>query len=284
MVARKPAFRNRNEPFVVYTTWRAFEGKFYECYELGLPYLSPFYSPLIDPEHHWWPFSPALLILAGPLSFRTHLLLLSQGVLSRLLSRSSGLRRWRRRAAANTAAKPNFRSFCRIFTATFSTSRYSFIAFLWYDAIIAFSFPQGFGIGVGTLVMLANIVFADDIHIFVPLVAPSSRRQARLLFLRNAWPAAPLGLERRDLSERAPYVLGLGQHDFRGSYRSLHSPRIIRRHKGHSTPVTAKYETHEHDVLIIGAGGAGLEPRSKLWPRARESALSASRCSARRTP
>ncbi len=34
------------------------------------PYLSPFYSPLIDPHHHWWPFSPALLILAGPLGFR----------------------------------------------------------------------------------------------------------------------------------------------------------------------------------------------------------------------
>ena len=52
--------------FGLYATLRAFEGKFYEW---G-PYLSPFYSPLIDPHHHWWPFSPALLILAGPLGFR----------------------------------------------------------------------------------------------------------------------------------------------------------------------------------------------------------------------
>ena len=52
--------------FRLYATLRAFEGKFYEW---G-PYLSPFYSPLIDAHHHWWPYSPALLILAGPLGFR----------------------------------------------------------------------------------------------------------------------------------------------------------------------------------------------------------------------
>src|ERR1700759_764960 len=52
--------------FGLYATWRAFEGRYYEW---G-PYLSPFYSPLIDSHNHWWPLSPALLILAGPLGFR----------------------------------------------------------------------------------------------------------------------------------------------------------------------------------------------------------------------
>src|SRR5260370_2971039 len=52
--------------FGVYATLRAFENAYYSW---G-PYLSPFYSPLIDPQHHWWPFSPALLILVGPLGFR----------------------------------------------------------------------------------------------------------------------------------------------------------------------------------------------------------------------
>ena len=52
--------------FGIYATLRAFEGA---NYTWG-PYLSPFYSPLIDPEHHWWPLSPALLVLAGPLGFR----------------------------------------------------------------------------------------------------------------------------------------------------------------------------------------------------------------------
>src|SRR5260370_1851460 len=48
--------------FGIYATFRAFEGKFYAW---G-PYLSPFYSPLIDPDHHWWRFSPPLLFPAGP--------------------------------------------------------------------------------------------------------------------------------------------------------------------------------------------------------------------------
>src|SRR5687768_15308683 len=52
--------------FGVYATLRAFECAYYEW---G-PYLSPFYSPLIDPHHRWWPFSPALLILGAPLGFR----------------------------------------------------------------------------------------------------------------------------------------------------------------------------------------------------------------------
>ena len=50
------------------------------------PYLSPFYSPLIDPHHHYWPFSPALLILAGPLGFRIPALLLPQSLLPGVLS------------------------------------------------------------------------------------------------------------------------------------------------------------------------------------------------------
>src|SRR5271154_1541158 len=52
----------------------------------------------------------------------------------------------------------------------------------------------------------------------------------------------------------------MGEHDLRGLDRPLHPPGGHRRDKGHPTAVTAtsKYETHEHDVLIIGAGGAGL--------------------------
>ena len=33
-----------------------------------------------------------------------------------------------------------------------------FLCFLWYDAVRAFFFTEGFGIGVGSLVMLVNIV------------------------------------------------------------------------------------------------------------------------------
>jgi len=65
--------------FIVYSTWAAFQG---EHYEYG-PYLSPFYSPLLfgdsphawfGPKPGWWPralpFSAALLILWAPGGFR----------------------------------------------------------------------------------------------------------------------------------------------------------------------------------------------------------------------
>src|SRR5690606_11896519 len=32
------------------------------------------------------------------------------------------------------------------------------LLFLWYDTLMAFRFPDGFGIGVGSLVLLANVV------------------------------------------------------------------------------------------------------------------------------
>ncbi len=60
--------------FIVYATWAAFQGNYYEY---G-PYLSPFYSPLLfgDSSHAWFPqvrafpLSPALLILWAPGGFR----------------------------------------------------------------------------------------------------------------------------------------------------------------------------------------------------------------------
>src|SRR4030081_1087364 len=45
---------------------------------------------------------------------------------------------------------------------------------------------------------------------------------------------------------------------FGGSGRSLRAHGLCRHREGHSASVNSKYEVHEHDVLIIGAGGAGL--------------------------
>src|SRR5688572_21939376 len=66
--------------FVIYTTWALWQGNHYWY---G-PYLSPFYSPelfgksphaLFGTDPPWWPYqlihySPAMLILLGPLGFR----------------------------------------------------------------------------------------------------------------------------------------------------------------------------------------------------------------------
>jgi hypothetical protein len=143
--------------FGIYTTWRAFEGKFYECFQLGLPYLSPFYSPLIDPQHHWWPFSPAILILAGPLGFRVSCYYYRKAIYRGFLLdppacavSEGGGRKYRGETAFPFILQNVHRYFFYIAVI--------FVAFLWYDSIVAFDFDGKFGIGVGTLVMLANII------------------------------------------------------------------------------------------------------------------------------
>src|SRR4051812_43336303 len=42
------------------------------------------------------------------------------------------------------------------------------------------------------------------------------------------------------------------------AYRLLHPLGLERRDSRHKDPMTDRFEVHEHDVLIIGAGGAGL--------------------------
>jgi len=74
--------------FGIYATLRAFEGNYYEW---G-PYLSPFYSPLVDPHHRWWPFSPALLILIWPLGFRVTCYYYRKAYYRAFFSRSAGVR------------------------------------------------------------------------------------------------------------------------------------------------------------------------------------------------
>jgi hypothetical protein len=138
--------------FGIYATLRAFEGKFYEW---G-PYLSPFYSPLIDPQHHWWPFSPALLILAGPLGFRA----------TCYYYRKAYYRAFFLDPPACAVSEPANRKYKGETAFPFiiqNVHRYFFylalvfLAFLWYDAIVAFNFDGHFGVGLGTVIMLVNI-------------------------------------------------------------------------------------------------------------------------------
>ena len=140
--------------FGLYATLRAFEGKYYEW---G-PYLSPFYSPLIDPLHHWWPLSPALLILIFPLGFR----------MTCYYYRKAYYRSFFLDPPACAVAESPKRNYCGETKFPFilqNLHRYFlyaaliFLAILWYDAISAFDFNGKFGIGVGSLVLLISVWF-----------------------------------------------------------------------------------------------------------------------------
>ncbi len=137
--------------FGIYATWAALQGK---NYEWG-PYLSPFYSPLILAD--WWPFSPAILILWAPLGFRITCYYYRKAYYRSFF--------WDPPACAvGELRKGTYHGETRLPFTLQNLHRYFFyaatlvLAFLWYDAVKAFFFEGQFGVGVGTLVLLVNVV------------------------------------------------------------------------------------------------------------------------------
>ena len=138
--------------FSIYATWRAFEGAFF----WAAPYLSPFYSPLIDVHHRYWPYSPALLILGGPLGFRATCYYYRKAYYRAFFLDPAGCAVPERKR--NYTGETRFPFILQNIHRYFMYVAVIFLAFLWHDAISAFFFPSGFGIGVGTLVLLVNVI------------------------------------------------------------------------------------------------------------------------------
>lgn len=158
--------------FIIYTTWAAFQG---EHYAFG-PYLSPLYSPEIFGESShswfgakpsWWPaalpWSPAFLILWAPGGFR----------LTCYYYRGAYYKAFWADPPACAVAEPRHRylgenSFPLILQNIHRYFLYLallFIVILTYDVWNALWFTdeatgtKSFGLGVGTLVLAANVVF-----------------------------------------------------------------------------------------------------------------------------
>lgn len=151
--------------FGLWATFRAFQNNYYE---IG-GYLSPFYSPTIKLGWKLGSFniSPALLILPFPLSFRLSCYYYRKAIYRAYLADPLGC----------AVAEPKFlaklryrkymgeRSFPFILQNFHRFAFYAavvFIILLWIDTFRAFFFlnAQGvnqFGIGLGSLVFLANI-------------------------------------------------------------------------------------------------------------------------------
>jgi hypothetical protein len=151
--------------FIVYSTWAAFQGTHYE---FG-PYLSPFYSPLLfgdsphawfGPKPGWWPaalpFSAALFILWAPGGFR----------FTCYYYRGAYYKAFWQDPSSCTVGEPRQsywgeRSFPLIMQNIHRYFLYLgifFIVILTYDAIMSFRFDDGFGIGVGSLVLTVNTI------------------------------------------------------------------------------------------------------------------------------
>jgi hypothetical protein len=143
--------------FIVYATFRAFEGTSYEWQA----YLSPFYSPFFDVS--WakgWGLgfvTPAMLILPGPASFR----------LTCYYYRKAYYRAfaWDPPACAvaeRSAHRYNGETKLWLFQNLHRYAMYVallFLVILWKDAILAVvAWKDGVHVGVGTLVMITNCV------------------------------------------------------------------------------------------------------------------------------
>jgi hypothetical protein len=143
--------------FIAYATWRAFEGT---SYEWGA-YLSPFYSPFFDVG--WakaWGlgfFTPAMLILPGPASFRFTCYYYRKAYYRAFA--------WDPPACAVAERSPHgYRGESRLLLFQ-NLHRYAmyvaliFLVILWKDAILGIvGWKDGVHVGIGTLVMITNCV------------------------------------------------------------------------------------------------------------------------------
>lgn len=147
--------------FGIYALWAALQnGNYY-----APPYLSPFYSPCLaancaHPElpllGSWWNLSPAFLVLWAPLGFRVTCYYYRRAYYRSFF--------WAPPACAVRDAPKSYSGETRLPFVLQNIHRYFFwlsivvLVFLWWDAIQAFRFPTGVGVGLGTLVLLANVV------------------------------------------------------------------------------------------------------------------------------
>ena len=141
--------------FGVYAFVAAVLNDNYRYTEGGADYLSPFYSP--DLSGLDVPFSSAFLVIWVPLAFRATCYYYRKAYyrayfLSPPACAVSPPRkgRYRGEAAFPYVLMNAHRYF--LFLATIV------LGFLWYDAIRAFFFDGSFGVGVGSLVLLANAI------------------------------------------------------------------------------------------------------------------------------
>ncbi|MDQ6623197.1 MAG: succinate dehydrogenase [Verrucomicrobiota bacterium] len=151
--------------FILYSTWAAFQGRHY----FYGPYLSPFYSPELfgasphswfGPKPAWWPgwlfFSPALLILWAPGGLR----------LTCYYYRGAYYKAFWADPPACTVGEPRKTYLGERFFPLImqNVHRYFlyfaivFIGLLSLDVWKAMWFADGFGIGVGTIVLAINVV------------------------------------------------------------------------------------------------------------------------------
>lgn len=158
--------------FIVYSTWAAFQANHYTVD--GTSYLSPFYSPelffprgSLDSGHSWFgelpswwpnwlPYSPAFLILWAPAGFRFTCYYYRGAYYKAFWADPPGCAVGEPRKGY--IGESNWPLRIQNIHRYFMYIAVLFIFMLAYDAIKAFIFSDGIGIGVGTVILCVNVV------------------------------------------------------------------------------------------------------------------------------
>lgn len=145
--------------FVVYATWAGLQNAHY----YAAPYLSPFYSPCLSANcahltlpliGSWWNLSPAILILWIPAGFRVTCYYYRKAYYRSFLGSPPACAV--RDIAKTYTGETRFPFVLQNIHRYFLYLATLVVIFLWWDAILAFRFPDGLGVGIGTLVLLGN--------------------------------------------------------------------------------------------------------------------------------
>jgi hypothetical protein len=144
-----------------YSTWAGLQTSGY----FSDPYLSPLYSPClaINCEHPtfrliggWWVLSPALIVMWLPISFRITCYYYRKAYYRAFFFSPP--------ACAVKEPMPRYRGETKFPFILQNLHRYTWylmmgnMVFLSWDTLIAFRFPDGWGVGSGSLLFLAMIV------------------------------------------------------------------------------------------------------------------------------
>ena len=134
--------------FGIFAVWVVF----FQSNGYYAPYISPFYSPLIKVGA----IPPGLWVAWAPLAFRLTCYYYRKAYFRSFFwhPRSCAVGEPTRRYRGETALPWVLNNFHRFaFYATVVQ-----VGFLWFDAIVAFDFGGRFGIGLGTVLMVTNVV------------------------------------------------------------------------------------------------------------------------------
>ena len=213
-------------------------------------------------------FSPALLILIFPLGFR-----LTCYYYRKAYYRSFWCRRRPARSVSHTAVTPARRvpADPAEHPPLLLLLRSRLQLILTYDAIMAFRDSDGnWGhMGLGTVILLINAtllwLYSLSCHSCRHTIGGRLKHFSRHPVRYRAWTFV-------SQAERPPHAVRLAVADLRGAHRPLHPAAGHRRHHrpplllatcSRARPTLGRHcmtdlERHAYDVVVIGAGGAGL--------------------------